>query len=279
MMRLSDLQISQYHRDGYLVVPQCFSPAELDLLRPEVFTLFAKESPARVLEKTGEVRSVFAPDATSPMFGRLARIERLVVPASQLLDSDVYVHQYKINAKAALGGDLWEWHQDFLYWHKEDGMPAPRVLSAVLFLQDVNQFNGPMLVIPGSHRAGMLDVEADSRVTANAACAWMPTLTADLKYKITKNMLTDLLDTAGMVSVEGHAGFVLFFDGNLFHASSCNLSPHDRVSIFVTYNSVENALTSVPSPRPGFIANRDFTPIVPLPDAELFECGQGSAAR
>jgi Phytanoyl-CoA dioxygenase (PhyH) len=270
---LTPEQVERFDREGYLLIEDYFSPEEIRLLLEEIPRVFAEDSPRRIRETSGAVRSVFALHTTNRTFRCLSYLNRLVGPARQLLGSEVYIHQFKVNAKVALEGDQWEWHQDFLYWHKEDGMPSPRVLTAVVFLQDVDEFNGPMLVIPGSHKEGMIDVEAQSALSAGGGdgASWMPTLTADLKYKINRDILAALLRRHTIRATKGAAGFTLFFHGNLFHASATNLSPHDRVGVFVTYNSVENRLGDVPNPRPSFIAARDFSPVVPVPDDSLLK--------
>jgi len=61
----------------------------------------------------------------------------------------------------------------------------------------------------------------------------------------------------------------MFFHGNLVHVSANNLSASDLISIFITYNSVENKLRDIETPRPTFIASRDFTPRTPVPDDAL----------
>ncbi len=271
-MWLTAQQIEHYHQHGFLVMRNYFSLTEIEILLDELPNIFAHDTPRRILEKSGAVRTVFASHTDNEVYGALSRLPRLVEPAKQLLDSEVYIHQFKINAKVALEGEQWEWHQDFLYWHKEDGMPRSRVVTAAIFLQEVNEFNGPMLVTPGSHREGMIDVNAQLNGNGDGP-AWMPTLTADLKYKINKEILSRVTEQHNIVAIKGGAGFVLFFDGNLFHASANNLSPHDRLSVFVTYNSIENALVDVPNPRPQFIASREFTPIEAVEDDALMELG------
>ena len=278
-MKLTNEQVEKFEKDGYLVIESLFSPEELEVILGEVPREMAEDSPRRIRETSGAVRSVFALHSTNEKFRCLTRLPRLVEPAKQLLKSDVYVHQFKLNAKVALEGEQWEWHQDFLYWFKEDGMPSPRVLTAAVFLQDVNDFNGPMLVIPGSHKEGMIDVEAQEvealgsvapRIAeGDGAGTWIHTLTANLKYKINRRILAGLLTKNSIYAAKGRAGFVLFFHGNLFHASSNNLSPYDRMSIFVTYNSSENCLHDMKQPRPTFIADRDYTPIMPVSDDAL----------
>jgi len=93
--------------------------------------------------------------------------------------------------------------------------------------------------------------------------------------------LTDAQRESHIYSSEGSAGLTMFFHGNLFHASANNLSARDRMSIFVSYNSVENKLRDIDHPRPAFIASRDFTPQTPVPDDALLKMevggnGQGS---
>lgn len=293
-MRLTKEQVAHYEDHGFLVLPELFSEEEIAVIRAEVPGLYAEDTPRRILEKSGAVRSIFAPHLTNPIFRCLATLPRMVETAQDLLKGDVYIHQYKLNAKVALEGDQWEWHQDFLYWNKEDGMPASRVLTSAVFLDDVGDFNGPMLVIPGSHQEGMIDVDPDARFTPTGSAsgdgavaahasdpAWMPTLTADLKYKINKEILRRILKERSIHSVKGRMGLALFFHGNLFHASANNLSPYDRTTVFVSYNSVANGLGSVPNPRPPFIANRDFRPVEPSSDDALLAMGSrwGSAVR
>lgn len=47
------------------------------------------------------------------------------------------MHQFKINAKPAFGGQVWTWHQDFINWHIHDGMPEARAMNIAIFLDDV----------------------------------------------------------------------------------------------------------------------------------------------
>jgi hypothetical protein len=52
-----------------------------------------------------------------------------------LFGEDVYVHQFKLNAKAAFEGDLWQWHQDYGSWARDDGMPEARAMNIAVFLE------------------------------------------------------------------------------------------------------------------------------------------------
>ena len=273
-LQLTPEDLWRYRQHGFLIFERLFSPAELDVIRAELPQIFSEDSARRVLEKNGAVRTVFASHWTNEVFSRFARLARLVEPAKQLLGDDVYVHQFKINAKVALEGDQWEWHQDYLYWMKEDAMPRPTVLTAVLFVEETNEFNGPMLIVPGSHLDGVVDIDIHEKYR-DSSKQWAATLTADLKYKIDKDILRQLLEKRSIRAVTVPAGSVMIFHGNLFHASSNNLSPWDRISVFVSYNSVANALREKENPRPEFIAARDFRPVESVDDDALLEWEAG----
>src|SRR3546814_9075899 len=85
----------------------------------------------------------------------------------QMLGGEVYVHQFKINGKAAFDGDVWQWHQDYGTWAADDDMPAPRAMNLAVYLDEVTEFNGPLLFIPGSHKVGKL--EAGHALTTTSA--------------------------------------------------------------------------------------------------------------
>lgn len=270
---LNQDQLRTYETTGFLVLPDCFSSAEVEIMNDQLPSLFAEDSPRRVLEKNGDtVRSIYGSHITNKVFQCLTRQPRLVKPARQLLGSSVYVYQFKINAKAAFIGDVWEWHQDYIFWRNEDGMPTDRVINAVIFLDEVTEFNGPLFLIPGSHRDGVIEPLILTEVPEGYKDepSWISNLTADLKYSLDKETVARLVKANGLVAPKGKAGSVMFFHGNLAHGSSPNMSPFDRKVIIVTYNSVENMLLPIPKPpRPDFLASRDTRSIVPLPDNTL----------
>lgn len=269
---LSTDQITNYTRNGYLLIHDMFTADETERLRASLPELLAERGERTVLEKGGQiVRSVYAVHRQGGLFACLARHPRLLLPSRQLLRSEVYVYQSKVNAKAAFAGDSWEWHQDYVYWLKEDGMPEPRVLTAAVFLDDVTEFNGPMVVIPGSHLGGVLDFEQLQGRPAGYEDkpGWIANLTASLKYTIGRDTVTRLAREHGLASLKGRAGSVLFFDGNLAHASSPNISPFDRTLALFTYNAVDNAPPAAALHRPDFIVSREVAPVTALADDVL----------
>lgn len=264
-MYLSDEQVRSYREDGYLFLPGCFSAEEVEEMKAELPGIFSQDTPARVLEKgTGQVRSVYGSHASNELFGQLVRDPRLLEPARDILEGDVYVHQFKVNAKLAFVGEVWEWHQDYIFWQKEDGMPTSRVINVTLFLDEVTEFNGPLLFIPGSHRAGVMDPGARKGGVAGDAPSWAADVAADLSYTLTKEMIAERVEERGIVAPKGPAGSVLLFDANVAHGSGPNMSPVDRKLLLVTYNSVHNLPQPRETPRPEFLCARDYTPVQPL---------------
>jgi ectoine hydroxylase-related dioxygenase (phytanoyl-CoA dioxygenase family) len=272
-MRIADTQVQDYRRDGYLLLPGLFSSEEVQAMKATLDDVFAQDTPARVMEKeTGVVRSVYGSHHTHEIFDRMVRDPRLLVPSQQLLQDEVYVHQFKINAKLAFRGEVWEWHQDYIFWRNEDGMPTSNVVTVALFLDEVNEFNGPLLFVPGSQKGGVIEPPARNQADSSEP-SWKADVAAALSYTVQQDTLAALVAEGGIVAPKGPAGSVLFFDGNVVHGSAPNMSPFDRMLALVTYNAVSNAPALREKPRPEFLCSRDFAPVGPRmseqPSAEL----------
>ncbi len=252
-MKLTEAQIAQFAETGYLFIPDLFNRAEIDVLSAEVPALFAQERPENVREnRGGVVRTNFAAHTYNDAYRRLSRHPRLIEPAMQLLDGPIYVHQFKINGKAAFNGDVWQWHQDYGTWARDDEMPEPRAMNVAIFLSEVNEFNAPLIFIPGSHKAGKLAAGHDTETTS------YPLWTID------DAAIRTLVDRHGIISAKGAPGSALMFHGNIVHGSGSNMSPWDRVIVYISLCHVDNHIRRFK--RPEWIAHRDFTAIECLPD-------------
>lgn len=257
-MKLSPEQIAQFERDGYLFFPSLFSPDEVKTLTDAVPALYARREAYNVREKGSDaVRTNFAAHLYSEPFAKLARHPRMVEPVQQIFGDALYMHQFKINGKMAFEGDVWQWHQDYGTWKNDDLMPEPRAMNVAIFLDDVNTFNGPLMFIPGSHRLGVVDAKHDLTTTS------YPLWTVD------NALIAQLVQRAGgknggIVSPTGPAGSMILFHGCLLHASTSNLSPWNRVSVYLSLCAVTNHIRRFK--RPEYIAHRDFAPILTLPD-------------
>jgi ectoine hydroxylase len=267
-MNLSQDQIEEYASLGVLIVPDLLSQRHVAHLMVEAIAMANTDAPERIIEKTGEPNSIYITDKYPVLFNLTVSPE-LLTPAEQLLRGEVYLHQAKVNPKAALNGSFVAWHRDFEFWHKLDGMPSPKALTVAILLEDVDAYNAPLLFVPGSHRGkdedaalasrtGSIDEDDASSVGswANARQSGQSTVLGDLKYVVDTSDIEE-----PFVAFTGGRGSAAFFDCNVVHGSTHNMSPRNRHVLFITYNHVGNALRPVSQPRPPFIANRNFSPL------------------
>lgn len=264
---LTSDQVTSYDRDGFLMLENVFSEKEVATLMAEVERMTRDPAIVRREESVTEphsdaVRSIFMVHVLSPMLSRLTRDPRLINVARQILGSEVYIHQSRANLKPGFKGKEFYWHSDFETWHVEDGMPSMRALSCSVLLTENNACNGPLMLVPGSHRQFISCVGE----------------TPDNNYKTSLKKqdfgvpdpvsLQLLAEQGGIQSMTGKAGSVVFFDCNTMHGSNSNISPWPRANVFTVYNSVENALTAPKyglKARPEHIAaRRSFDPVTPL---------------
>ncbi|MEV6903820.1 ectoine hydroxylase [Amycolatopsis sp. NPDC051372] len=255
--------LANHEAKGYTVDEGLLSPGEVQTYWQELVRLSSDRelrADERVIteSKTGEVRSIFDVHVISDLIAELVRDPRVLDRARQMLGSDVYVHQSRVNYMPGFKGTGFYWHSDFETWHAEDGMPAPRAVSCSIALTDNYPYNGGLMVMPGSHRTFV-------------QCAGE---TPDDNYKSSlkdqrvgvpaEDDITKMAAEYGIDQFTGTAGTALWFDSNVMHGSSNNITPYPRSNIFLVFNSVENALQepfAAASPRPSFIAGRDATPV------------------
>ncbi len=250
-------EVWNYEHDGFLFAPALFSPDEIAELTAEATSLVEHwpEGQAGLVRESGSdtVRSVFRLHRISDVFNRLFADDRLLQRARQLIGTDVYIHQSRINYKPPMYGKEFFWHSDFETWHVEDGMPRMRALSISVFLTESHEFNGPLMLIPGSHetyiRCAGATPEKHFEQSLRRQEYGVPSCKA----------METLLEGKEIVAPKGPPGSVVFFDCNTMHGSNGNLSPTSRVNLFAVYNSVDNQLTNPfcnHPPRPEFLAER-----------------------
>lgn len=260
-IQVSDLH--RYERDGFLALEDLLADHEVAVYRRELERLvmdpeIRADERSIVEPKSGEIRSVFEVHRISEVFAGLVRDERVVGRARQILGSDVYVHQSRINVKPGFGASGFYWHSDFETWHAEDGLPNMRTVSVSIALTENHDTNGGLMIMPGSHRTFL-------------GCAGA---TPEDNYKKSLQMqdagtpsdeaLTALASRHGIRLFTGRAGSATWFDCNCMHGSGDNITPFPRSNVFIVFNSVENTAVepfAAPVRRPGFIGARDFTPV------------------
>ena len=261
---LSRFQLNSFDRNGYIVIDQLLDDDEVDDLRQEMERLASPGSgvdPDRLVHEpySKDVRSVFEVHKLSHIVAKLVADDRLAGAARQILGSDVYIHQSRVNRKPGFAGKEFAWHSDFETWHAEDGMPAPRCLSISVAMTPNYDCNGSLMIIPGSHRTFVATVGETPENNFLSSLKRQELGVPD------QESLTRLVDKAGRIdTVVGPAGSALLFDCNCMHGSAGNMTPYPRSNFFVVYNSIENSIGrpyAAPAPRPEYIASRDFTPV------------------
>ena len=130
-------------------------------------------------------------------------------------------------------------------------------MNIAVFLDDVTAANGPLLIIPGSHKLGVIEARHDLDTTS------YPLWTPD------REKVTELAERGGCVAPTGPAGSMLMFSSLLVHASPPNISPFGRVIVYLSLCHVDNHIRAFN--REEWIAHRDFTPIEALADDCLQE--------
>lgn len=261
---LSKEQLQSYEANGFLFLENFFSEGELQDMQQEIHSIRdeyqAKNIPEVIREpEQDEIRSVFAVHRDNDFFRKLSADHRLLDIVQHLLGSDVYINQSRINYKPGFTGKEFYWHSDFETWHVEDGMPRMRAVSVSVALSDNYVYNGPLMLIPGSHQYFISCVGE----------------TPDDHYKSSlrkqefgvpdHDTMTWLANKFGIEMPTGPAGSVLLFECNTMHGSGGNITPFARNNLFMVYNSVENRLVepfSGGKPRPEFIATRNSEPVL-----------------
>lgn len=253
-------QIRFYHTNGYLILDQIFSKEEVMKFTSKLPN-FKKDvsKPNIICEDNGDIRSIFAPELQEPIFSDLVKDKRVLTASSELLNNDVYLYQYKLNLKEAFVGKFWEWHQDYPYWHFGDGIKNPDMISVMVLFDDVKSYQGPLLVIPKSHKNGIVNFQHKAHLN-DTKDNLLNSLNSDLKYTVSNDLIKAEAIKNGIVTLEGKVGTVIFFHPNIFHASNMNVSPFSRSTAVITYNSVKNS-PEKESSRPEYICYRNSDPL------------------
>lgn len=255
---VSETQIKHYSEQGFMVLDGLFSETEVHEFQKELELLHCndsvKESGETITEpESGDLRSIFRVHESSPVFSALASDSRLVELARYILNDEVYIHQSRLNYKPGFRGKEFYWHSDFETWHVEDGMPRMRALSMSITLTENFEYNGPLMLIPGSHHqyAACSGDTPDNHYQASLK---------KQEYGVpSDNQLKDMVTTGGIVTLKTKPGSVIVFDCNTMHGSNGNISPATRANVFFVYNAISNKVVSPfcsQPPRPEYICSR-----------------------
>lgn len=258
---LASTELEAFSSAGHLTRHRTVPDDWLPPLRRELDRIGADldaDDPRLIREPGGSIRSVFEPHLVSELIAEVVRLETVLPVARQLLGSDVYIHQARINLMPAFTGTGFYWHSDFETWHAEDGMPEIRAVSCSIALTDNYPYNGSLMVMPGSHRTFYPCVGNTPDDNHTSSLVQQEVGVPD------QGTLTKAADQYGIDQFTGPAGTALWFDANLLHGSGSNITPFPRSNVFLVFNSGDNPLTgpfAAARPRPEYLAARHAEPV------------------
>jgi len=225
---LSKGQIEEYERAGAIVVQDVLSEHEIQGLRA-VTDAFVQRARAITdhneiydLEDTHtpeqpRVRRIKAPHLHDPVYGRLVRHPKILAVLADLWGPNIRFDTAKLNLKSAGFGAAVEWHQDWAFYpHTNDELAAVGVM-----MDDMELENGPLLVIPGSHKGPTYDHHANGRF-----CGAMNPKTCGVEF----SRAVPLLGKAGSITVH-HVRAV--------HGSAPNASDRDRRLLLFQFRAAD----------------------------------------
>lgn len=251
---LNQDQINAYEQQGYLQLSNWLQGEELNQVIQAIEKIEQLDGPEFFREKTSKkIRTVFAPEKFDSSILDLLEKSSLPKIIEQLLKTDFYLFQSKLNTKSSLESGVWSWHQDFKFW-KEDGMIAPDALTVAILLTDVDVANGPILAIPSSQNEGEVESYLNNPDGVHDE---------NLKYMITQSTLSQMVNKySPIIPFTGKAGDAHIFHCNLLHSSYQNMGIIDRKLLMFTFNPIEN-IKDVPDPRPDYMVKRGRTVLNP----------------
>ena len=267
---LSTEQIARFRRDGYLIVEDAVTPAQLDALRADI-AAWVEESRAHTKPFGPEtvdarprfdmgdehsadhpaLRRVNNPSDISPAFEDVMRNARTVDMVADLVGGSVKFHHCKINLKLPGAMTAVHWHQDFAFTpHTNDD-----VVTALLMLDDVTEENGCLMVDPGSHTGPIHSLFDPSGTFIGRVDAE-----------------TDAACKARQVAVTGKAGSVCLMHTRLAHGSEPNASDRPRglyITVYSAADAVPVARNPMPNPNEGAILRGEASPVARMIDLSV----------
>ena len=256
---LSAEQLADFEKNGFLILDAVFTESEVAALRSESSELLTDVTTKNLKEvicepNSGAVRSVFRAHKLSQPIEEVTNDHRLTRIAQGLLGDAVYIHQTRVNFKPGFKGTEFYCHSDFETWHVEDGMPRMRALSMSITLTENHADNGPLLLIPGSHKTFVT-------CTGETPDNHHEKSLRKQQFGVPSDeAVSHLIETNGIARAECKAGSVIVFDCNTVHGSNSNITPDPRANIFVVYNAMANAVIDpfcTQPPRPEHVCTRE----------------------
>ena len=227
-MVLSKDEINFYNDQGYLLVEDVISENQHKEMLALVDGFFKKSKMIRENDNIFDLedghssdnprlKRIKQPHQHSQFFWDIIKESKIEGILKDLLGDNVSLKTSKLNTKAPGGGAAVEWHQDWAFYpHTNDN-----VLALGLMLNDVDIDNGPLMVIPESHKGPVL-----SHFNNGVFCGAIDPDDSDF-------------DMSKAVTLTGKARSMTIHHARTLHGSSPNNSNRDRLVLFYECNSAD----------------------------------------
>lgn len=223
---ISDKDVAFYNEHGYLIVPDVLSKDEIAEVLAATQALVAESADPSSHQglyefeddhkpESPRVRRFLMPERHHPTFAKTTRHPKIVEILTRLWGPNVRFDLGKLNLKMEKSSSAVEWHQDWAFYpHSNDDLAAVGIM-----LDDIDMENGPMLVIPGSHRGPVLDHNADGQFVGGCDPAQV--------------------DTEKAVACTGCAGSISIHHVRTLHGSAPNQSSRPRRLLLNQYRAAD----------------------------------------
>jgi len=236
---LNNAQKEAYARDGYIVLENQVPLAIIEAIRREIsdYTERSKqltESDERIDIEPGHsaenprIRRIKLPHLHVDACTRLMRHESILAPVRDLIGANLRLHTSKLNMKSAGYGSPVEWHQDWAFYpHTNDD-----ILAVGVMIDDMTPENGPLMMLPGTHKDPVYNHHSDGRFTGAIPAGE--------------------LDTNNATVITAPAGSISLHHVRLVHGSDFNRSGSDRRLLLYEISAADafpimGALSQLPS--------------------------------
>ncbi|MDF5713051.1 MAG: phytanoyl-CoA dioxygenase family protein [Rhizonema sp. NSF051] len=253
---LSPEQMTQYHQEGFVIVPKFFDIEEIEPVQRAL-----EDNPdlggAWTIRKNHNDVNTFQvsmwTELDNALLGVIPRMARMVDASSTLLGEECYHWHSKIIKKQPGKGVL-EWHQDYDHWYN-DGCLFPQLVTCMIAITTNNQQNGCLKILKKSHLMGRIN----------------HIIVEKMQNGIEPSRLAEILARFEVVHCEMNPGDALFFHANTIHSSQPNKSNSPRILMYSTYNAASN--------EPFILKGQEhhvYQKLIKLPDSIIQDGGYDS---
>ncbi|MBT7204303.1 MAG: phytanoyl-CoA dioxygenase family protein [Deltaproteobacteria bacterium] len=222
-------QIDQFWKEGYVVV-ESVVPRELiegaNIVLKQLIEASCKVTLSNSIYDLSDqhtdyvpsVRRIKDPHLVNPVYDQIMRSEAVLDCVRALVGPDLRMEHSKLNIKQAKVGEAVEWHQDWAFYpHSNDD-----ILEVGVLLEDCDEENGPLLMIPESHRGPIENHHHPEGFFCGAI-----------------DIENATFDAKKAVSLTAKAGAITMHHVRMVHGSRSNQSERNRPILLIGYSAAD----------------------------------------